>query len=143
MDVEVTALVQDNTTQQEIAVLVEQAQEALLQVQVQDVMSIQAFRPPEKTNSEKGKEVKEIGLFILTVNLPNPYALSSGLQELAVVLINSDRITQVRMRYGGALLYQFNPTKYMVKEVIFKAVDALIMSYRDGGPALEGTDREG
>ena len=65
MDVEVTALVQDNTTQQEIAVLVEQAQDALLQVQVQDVMSIQAFRPPEKTNSEKGKEVKEIGLFIL------------------------------------------------------------------------------
>ena len=143
MDVKVKALTQDNTTQQEIAALVQKAREALHQVQVQDVMSIQAFQPLKEAEEEEDKEEGEIDLFILTVNLPNPYALSSGLQELAVVLINSDCITKVKMRCAGKIIYQFNPTKSMVKEVIFKEVDALIVAYDATiGPAIEEIDDE-
>jgi hypothetical protein len=144
MDVEVKALAQDNTTQQEIAALVQKAQEALRQVQVQDVMSVQAFQRSEEAKEERDKEEGEVGLFILTVNSPNPYALSSGLQELAVVLINSACITKVKLRYAGKLIYQFNPTKSMVKEVIFKEVDALIMAYdTTRARTIEGTDDDG
>jgi hypothetical protein len=144
MDVEVKALAQDNTTQQEIAVLVKKAQKALHEVQVQDVMSIQAFQASEEAEEEEDKEEGEVGLFILIVKLPNPYALSSGLQEVAVVLINSGRITKVKMRYAGKMIYQFNPTKSMVKEVIFKEVDALMMAYNATlGPAIEEIDDEG
>ena len=144
MDVEVKALAQDNTTQQEIAALVQKAQEALRQVQVQDVMSVQAFQPLEEAKEDGDKEEGEVGLFILTVNSPDPYALSSGLQELAVVLINSGCITKVKLRHAGKIIYQFNPTKSMVKEVIFKEVDALIMAYdTTRGRATEETDDEG
>jgi len=144
MDVEVKALAQDNTTQQEIAALVHKAQEALHQVQVRDVMSIQVFQPSEKEEEEEDKEAGEVGLFILTVNLPNPYSLSSGLQELAVILINSDRITKVKMRCKGKIIYQFNPTKSMVKEVIFKAVDSLMMVYdKTFSPATQEINDKG
>ena len=149
MDVEVKALAQDNTTQQEIAALVQKAQEALRQVRVQDVMSVQAFQLLEEAkedgDKEEGdKEEGEVGLFILTVNSPDPYALSSGLQELAVVLINSDCITKVKLRHAGKIIYQFNPTKSMVKEVIFKEVDALIMAYdTTRGRATKEIDDEG
>jgi len=106
-------------------------------------MSIQAFQPSEREEEEKGKEEGEVGLLILTVNLPNPYSLSSGLQELAVVLINSDCITKVKMRCAGKIIYQFNPTKSMVKEVIFKAVDSLMMAYKAAlRPATEEIDDE-
>ena len=84
MDVEVKALAQENTTQQEIVDLVQKAQEALRQVQVQDVIVIQEFRLPEEVEEKEedkedkeDKEEGEIGLFVLTVKLPNPYALSS------------------------------------------------------------------
>jgi len=143
MDVEVKALAQSNITQQEIAALVKKAQEALRQVQVQEVMSIQASQFSENTGKEEDKEEGEFGLFILIINLPNPYALNSGLQELAVVLINSDRITKVKMRCAGKIIYQFNPTKSMVKEVIFKAVDSLMMAYKAAlRPATEEIDDE-
>lgn len=144
MDVEVKALAQDNTTQQEIAAVVQKAQEALHQVQVQDVMRIQAFQLLGEAEEDEDKEEGEVDLFILTVNSPNPYALSSGLQELAVVLINSGCITKVKLRYAGKIIYQFNPTKSMVKEVIFKEVDALITAYdATRGPAIEEIDDEG
>src|SRR4051812_26269011 len=106
-------------------------------------MSVQAFQLLEEAKEDGDKEEGEVGLLILTVNSPNPYALSSGLQELAVVLINSDCITKVKMRCAGKIIYQFNPTKSMVKEVIFKEVDALIVAYDATlGPAIKEIDDE-